>query len=136
MMADPRYHDESDNTQEKRAPGIPFKAGNPGRPKGSRNKLGEAFIEALHEDFNEHGVAAIQVVRAEKPDQYLKVIASLLPKDINLNVTDQFSEMTDDELTSRARRLARDLAPLLAGDGSDTAGDQGKGSAGEPTRVH
>jgi hypothetical protein len=27
-----------------------FGPGNPG-PKGSRNKLGEAFIEALHDDF-------------------------------------------------------------------------------------
>jgi hypothetical protein len=108
----------------------------PGRPKGSRNKLGEAFIEALHDDFAEHGVAAIQVVRAEKPDQYLKVIASLLPKEMNLNVTDQLSEMTDDELADRARRLARDLAPLLAGVGSDTAGAEGKGGASKPAGLH
>jgi len=135
-MADPRYHDESDNTQEKRTPGIPFAKGNPGRPKGSRNKLGEAFIEALHDDFNEHGVAAIQVVRAEKPDQYLKVIASLLPKEMNLNVAEQFSEMTDDELTDRARRLARDLAPLLAGVGGDQAGTDSKAGKTKPARVH
>lgn len=59
-----------------------FKPGNPGRPKGSRNKLGEAFIEAMYEDFQEHGVAAIEKVRTEKPDQYLKVVASILPKEI------------------------------------------------------
>jgi hypothetical protein len=135
-MADPRYHDESDNTQDKRVPGIPFAKGNPGRPKGARNKLGEAFIEALHDDFNEHGVAAIRTVRAEKPDQYLKVIASLLPKEMNLNVNEQFSEMTDDELADRARRLARDLAPLLAGVGGDTAGDEGKGRKAKSAGVH
>ena len=32
-----------------------FKKGNPGRPKGARNKFGEDFISALKEDFNEHG---------------------------------------------------------------------------------
>jgi hypothetical protein len=108
----------------------------PGRPKGSRNKLGEAFIEAMHDDFAEHGVAAIETVRAEKPDQYLKVIASLLPKEMNLNVTDQFSEMTEDELADRARRLARDLAPFLAGDGGNSPGVEGEASAAKPAGLH
>lgn len=57
-------------------------SGNGGRPKGARAKLGEAFIKALFEDFNENGVDAIAQVRDEKPDQYLKVIASLMPKEI------------------------------------------------------
>lgn len=53
-----------------------------GRPKGARTKLGEAFLEAMYSDFTEHGVAAIVKVRDEKPDQYLKVVASILPKEI------------------------------------------------------
>lgn len=107
-----------------------------GRPKSSRNKLGEAFIEALKDDFEEHGVAAIQVVRAEKPDQYLKVIASLLPKDVNLNLNDN-SEMTDDELAERVRSLASTLAPFLTeGIGGVAEGTGGETSAQEPTRVH
>lgn len=53
-----------------------------GRPKGARAKLGEAFLEAMLSDFKEHGVLAVQTVRAEKPDQYLKVIAAILPKEI------------------------------------------------------
>lgn len=61
---------------------IKGKKGGPGRPKGARSKLGEAFLEALCDDFNANGVFAIMKVREEKPDQYLKVIASILPKQI------------------------------------------------------
>ena len=69
--------------------GIPFKpgqSGNPaGRPKGARQKLGEDFLNALRDDFEANGPAVIQAVRSEKPDQYLKVIASILPKEIELS---------------------------------------------------
>jgi hypothetical protein len=101
-----------------------------GRPKGARNKLGEAFIQALHDDFEEHGIAAIQTVRAEKPDQYLKVIASLLPKDVNLNLTDNLGELSDDELLSEIRKLHASLAPLLAeGTGAQAIAEQ-------PSQLH
>ena len=94
----------------------------PGRPKGSRNKLAEAFTQALHDDFMEHGEVVIATVRAEKPDQYLKVIASLVPKDVNLNVNNM-DEMTDAELAERIQSLATTLAPFIAG-GTGNA-DQG-----------
>ena len=55
-----------------------------GRPKGSRNKLSEAFIAALNDDFAEHGPAVITKVRDEMPHVYLKVIASLVPKELKL----------------------------------------------------
>lgn len=102
-----------------------FKPGNPGRPKGSRNKLGEAFIEALHDDFQEHGVKAIQTVREKKPDQYLKVIASLMPKDLNLNVNN-LGEVSDDELIERIRTLDATIRPFLATKGEDgySSGDR------------
>lgn len=59
-------------------------SGNGGRPKGARAKLGEAFLSAMQEDFAANGVDAIKTVREEKPDQYLKVIASILPKELDL----------------------------------------------------
>lgn len=105
----------------------------PGRPKGARNKLGEAFIEALHQDFNAHGVEAIEKTRTEKPDQYLKVIASLLPKDVNLNITDDTSEMTDDELVERIQRLTAAVAPFLA---DRAGGAEEAASEASATRVH
>lgn len=59
-----------------------FQVGNPGRPKGARNKLGEVFVKALLEDFEKGGVAAITAVRLEDPSTYLRVVAGLLPKQV------------------------------------------------------
>lgn len=56
-----------------------------GRPKGARAKLGEAFLQAMQASFAEHGEETIETVRIEKPDQYLKVVASILPKELELS---------------------------------------------------
>lgn len=100
-----------------------FKPGNPGRPKGSRNKLGEAFLEAMHDDFNAHGVRVIERVREEKPDQYLKVIASILPKDLNVNIN-QMDDLTDEQLIQRIRSLDAAIRPFLASEGAGSADDR------------
>ncbi|WP_375450611.1 hypothetical protein [uncultured Devosia sp.] len=87
-------------------------SGNPhGRPISSKHKLGEDFIAALLADFMEHGKAVIARVRQEKPDQYLKVIALIVPKDINLNV-DPYGDMTDDDLLAALRMLTKELEAL------------------------
>jgi hypothetical protein len=93
----------------------PGQSGNPnGRPKGARNKLGEAFLEALHNDFKEHGVEAIRKVRADRPHEYLKVVASILPKDVNVtaDVSETFSKLwgliSDGAATELADRLAQE----------------------------
>jgi hypothetical protein len=65
----------SEDTQFK--PGNP---GGPGRPKGARSKLSEAFLQALSDDFEVNGIDVVAQVRAEKPDTYLNVIGKLMPK--------------------------------------------------------
>src|SRR5262249_44562487 len=67
-----------------------------GRKKGSRDKLGRDFFQALSEDFAEHGAGVIKIVRFEDPGLYLKIVASTMPKEFTVErVT---SELTDDEL--------------------------------------
>lgn len=81
-------------------PWKPGQSGNPaGRAKGSRNKLGEIFIQALHDDFQANGVQAIATVREERPHEYLKVVASLLPKQVEIK-EDAFGELTDEQLAA------------------------------------
>src|SRR5262245_6027745 len=63
---------------------LPGNSGYGGRPKGSRNKLGEAFLQALQEDFEQHGAAAIQECREKKPEKYVAICASLLPKEVDM----------------------------------------------------
>jgi hypothetical protein len=72
----------------------PGQSGNPaGRPKGSRNKLSEDFISALSDDFAEHGISAIKKVRNEKPDAYLRLVADLVPKDVEINPGEGFAAL-------------------------------------------
>jgi hypothetical protein len=64
--------------------GRPFKKGQSGNPLGrhigSRNKLDADFTAALQQDFAAHGPEAVRLVRETEPATYLKVIASVLPK--------------------------------------------------------
>lgn len=105
---------------------LPGNSGFGGKPKGARSKLGEMFLEALRDDFAENGVEAITRVRAERPSDYLKVIASLMPKDLNLNVNN-LDDATDDELVQRLRDLESIIRPFLGLEGNG-AGGEGAGS--------
>ena len=65
----------------------PGQSGNPaGRPKGSRNKLGEAFIADLAADWKANGKAVLIEAREKDPAGYVRTVASLLPKDLCLDV--------------------------------------------------
>lgn len=79
----------ADNTagkQQKRVVGKPFPkgvSGNPaGRPKGARSILQEQFFKALQKDFEANGEVVLEVMRAEKPNEYARMIAGLMTKEI------------------------------------------------------
>ena len=71
---------------------VPGHPGGPGRPKGSRHKLGEDFLAALLDDFQENGVAAIAAAREQNPSAYLKTIATILPKSLEVDLGVPFAE--------------------------------------------
>jgi ribulose bisphosphate carboxylase small subunit len=81
----------------------------PGRPKGSRTKLGELFLSELMADFEEHGAQAIKDMREEKPGDYVKVVAATLPKELNVKVS-ELDDLSDDEIARQLASLASQLA--------------------------
>jgi len=102
---------------------VPFKpgqSGNPaGRAKGSKHKLSEDFIAAMAKDFEENGETAITTCRSERPHEYLKIIAGMVPKELNVT-TSRVEELSDDELADGIAALQSILAAQAAGNGSET----------------
>jgi hypothetical protein len=88
-------------------------SGNPaGRPKGSRSRLAESFMDVLRESFEEAhangkscGAHAVRRVRDEDPATYTKIVANLLPKQI----AGEDGEPIRVELTAGRARLVREL---------------------------
>lgn len=77
----------------------PGQSGNPkGRPKGSRDKVNEEFIRGLYADFKKGGKEALERARKERPAEYCRMVASLMPKDSNLTVTNDASKAFLDAL--------------------------------------
>jgi hypothetical protein len=132
--------DNADDTAPKQVVGRPFQpgqSGNPsGRPKGARSKLQEDFLRDVQVAWEANGPAAINGMIAQKPHEFVKMVAGLMPKEATLNINDH-SEMTDDELAQRVRLLAAQLAPLLVdGIGDVEAGVDGADGPALTARVH
>jgi hypothetical protein len=96
--------DTTDQKQDTRLK--PGQSGNPaGRPKGSRNKVSEKPLEALAIDFDDHGKEVIEKVRVQRPADYLKIVASLVPKQMeidDLRTSRRAEDLSDNELAAIA----------------------------------
>ena len=75
-----------------------FKPGQGGRAKGARNIISTAFLEALAEHFQEEGHKAIEIVFHERPVEYLKIVAAILPKEFEVTNTNILAELPDADL--------------------------------------
>lgn len=103
-----------------------FKPGQSGNPGGVSRELAElrqSFIRRLREDFAKRGDQAIADVREQDPASYLRVIASLMPKEIEVR------EVTDVRELSTAELIA-----IAASGSAGTAGTPA--GADEPRAVH
>jgi len=63
-----------------RAPGGRFSKGNPGRPKGSANKLTANFKQMVQSTLETMGQEGLDKWAQENPDAFFKVAARLIPQ--------------------------------------------------------
>ena len=92
----------------------PGQSGNPkGRPQGSRNKLSEEFFRDLCDAWQAFGKPALMTAAWTHPVEFVRVVASLMPKELEATVTVVHAErMSDDELAAIACQGGEDpLAP-------------------------
>lgn len=88
-------------------------SGNPaGRPKGSRNKLAEQFWADYAAAWETSGKAALEHVAANDQSTFVRVAASLMPKETEVTLRRVTAkELPDDELAAIAAG---------SGEGADT----------------
>jgi hypothetical protein len=105
----------------------PGQSGNPGgSAKGYRKTLQGDFLRSLAKDFNAHGAEAIRQAREDDPLGYVRTVAALMPKEVEL--VRPLEALSDDELSAIAEQLRSAL-----GTGSVRAGDS---APRLPTETH
>lgn len=109
------------------SPATRFSAENPGRAKqkGARDRLSTKFLTALADDFETNGAAVLEEVRKKDPATYMRVCASILPKEMEIT-SRPLDGLSDEDLAAAIEHLkavavqglrtrAHDEAPLPGG---------------------
>jgi hypothetical protein len=88
-----------------------------GRPKGSRNKITDLLMTTVINDFATHGAEAVERLRQSDPASYLRLITSLVPRELILQhevrPVPDYADLTDEEfieilVEQRRRRQVED----------------------------
>src|SRR5262249_55750581 len=91
----------------------PGQSGNPkGRPKGSRNKLSEEFFRDLCDVWQVFGKPALETMAMVYPAEFVRVVASLIPKESEATTTPVMERLSDAQLDAIiARGIQSGLDP-------------------------
>ena len=65
-----------------------------GRPKGSKNKLATSFFDDCYAVWQDSGKEALQQMLAEDPASFNRMIASTMPKELDIDSTSSDGSMT------------------------------------------
>ena len=101
-----------------------FEKGRPktgGRARGAKNRLSHAFLTALTEDFEQHGVEALKIARIEKPVEYIRIVAGLMPRELEI-MDSRLTDLSDEELDVFIVKLQAQLRGAIAQDLGDGEG--------------
>ena len=84
-----------------------FQQGVSGNPHGNRHRtrhlLNQEFMEALLLNFRHEGKKAIEKVARNQPGVYLKILALLVPREMQIEHTNRIKQMTDEEIEQASR---------------------------------
>jgi hypothetical protein len=90
-----------------------FQQGSPGRPRGARNRLAARVLDDLLAHWNEptadgsnmtKGLAAMEMMYREKPNEYVRAVLSVMPKEFAIeNFTAGMGVEDLDELMAKIR---------------------------------
>jgi hypothetical protein len=87
-----------------------------GRRQGARNRISTALLTAFAEDFEKFGEETVRITRVERPVEYLKIAASLLPKEFEITHSAQLQELDDVELERFIERLRAEVSRGVTAD--------------------
>jgi hypothetical protein len=87
-----------------------------GRPRGSRNKLFAQVFEDVLQHWNQpvpgrnvsQGMAALEVMRKERPSDYVKTVVSLLPRELLLSDSTT-ADLSDEQIDTLLLTLRRQV---------------------------
>jgi hypothetical protein len=105
----------------------PWQRGGPtpnplGRKRGTPNKFSRAFLADVAEKWHTHGASVLEEVRRDDPATFLRVCASLVPREILLTTQSAtpVARMSETELqalivedVTGVERLKAKLSPLI-----------------------
>src|SRR5262249_44955171 len=89
-----------------------------GRPKGARNRLSHKFLLDLTAEWEEHGPKTLRIMRMEKPVEFVKCVAAILPRELLLDHSSTaIADLDDDDLDTMIeairQRVIEQRQPLL-----------------------
>jgi len=85
----------------------PGQSGNPlGRPQGARSKFSEQACADALSDWTANGKTTLERVRATDPSTYLRVLFSIIPKDIAVSIENRTGPMDSVEMQMMRRLVA------------------------------
>ena len=91
-----------------------FKQGVSGNPHGNRHRtrhlLNQEFMQALLLHFRQHGKKAIEKVARNQPAVYVKILALLVPREMQIEQTNRIKQMTDEEIEQAIEAIQTMLA--------------------------
>jgi len=83
-----------------------------GRKPGSRNKLTTEFLDDLYAKWQKHGADVLERVIRDDPAAFLRTVAQLMPKEIDVNAGSDFDGMED--VSEILQKVAEEAGPEAA----------------------